>query len=136
MRKRQQGFSLAEVLATVLLLSVVLGPAVVSLRSAMDSTNVEFESAATDYQLVERMETVLAQSFQDLAAAAAGATTPSSFSDTAGIEDRKLVFIAPYDIDNADNDGDPFTGTEDDVLWLRVELEDQGRYFESLKGAK
>ena len=134
--KQQQGFSLAEVLATVLLLSVVMGPALVSLRSAVDSTNVEIDSAITDYQLVERMEIVMAQSFQDLANAAVGATTPSSFSDPEGDPARKLVFISPYDVDNADGDNNPFTGTESDILWLRVELENQGRYFETLKGVK
>ena len=34
------------------------------------------------------------------------------------------VFIWRYDVDNADNDDDPYTGGEADLLWLSIASED------------
>ena len=43
----------------------------------------------------------------------------TSYSDLAATVPHE-VFIWRYDVDNADNDDDVFTGGEDDILWLRV----------------
>ena len=34
-----------------------------------------------------------------------------------------LVYLSLYDGDNADADDDPFTGTDADLLWIRVEID-------------
>ncbi len=47
--------------------------------------------------------------------------------------DRRLVFISRYDGDNADTDDNPFTGTEADLLWLRVEIEGTASALQALK---
>ncbi len=52
---------------------------------------------------------------------------------TAGSVDRRLVFIANYDGDNADTDNDPFTGTDPGLLWVRVEIEGSVAALQALK---
>ena len=41
----------------------------------------------------------------------------------AGDASRRLVYVAGYDGDDADGDGDPFTGADDGLLWVEVEIE-------------
>ena len=79
------------------------------------------------------MESVLAEPFTNLETAAAGNAAPSSYSDAAGGGDRIVVFIAGYDADDADGDGDPFTGVDTDILWVRVAVEGSGQFLDSLK---
>ena len=43
----------------------------------------------------------------------------------AGTTERRLVFIARYDADNADGDGNRFTGGDAGLLWMRVSIEGQ-----------
>ena len=59
----------------------------------------------------------------DAAIVAGSPTTPTTYSDAAGPADRILVYLSPWDGDNADADDDPFTGTEADLLWIRVEID-------------
>ena len=69
----------------------------------------------------------------DAAALAAGdATVPTSFSDSAGTNDRRLVYLSRYDGDNADADDDPFTGVDDDLIWVRVAIENSTQALETL----
>ena len=80
----------------------------------------------------EKLVTV-AEPFAMVAAVAAGPTTPSVYSDPSGSTDRRLVFASFYDADNADSDNDPFTGTEPDLLWIRVEMAGTVDVVESLR---
>jgi len=57
---------------------------------------------------------------------------PTSLSDPAGDPQRHLVYLAPYDIDNLDGDGDPFTGGDNDLLWVRIEIENTALAMESI----
>ena len=59
-------------------------------------------------------------------------TVPTSYSDVSGSTDRRLVYIAKYDADNADADDDGFTGVDDEILWVRVEIENTPFEFETL----
>ena len=43
------------------------------------------------------------------------------------------VFIWRYDLDNADADGDPFTGGEPDMLWLQIASADGSFTIETLR---
>jgi hypothetical protein len=86
------------------------------------------------------MEELLAEPFAalDAAATAAGSrVTPGSYSDTVTFQDGRTVtrnvYLSRYDSDNADGDADPFTGTEADLLWLRVEIGDTA--LETLRSA-
>ena len=123
---RQTGLSYAEVLLAVTVLAVVLVPALETLQTAMVGAQVHENVATTVNDLASRMEMLLAEPHSDLdaAALAAGSTTiPSIYSDPAGPPERILVFLSRYDGDNADADGDPFTGMDEGLLWVRVAVE-------------
>lgn len=126
-RKRLQlGFSYVEVLVAMTLIAVALVPAMNALRVGVTAAGVHEQETVRTFELAGRMEQVLSQSFFDLdtaAAVAGSAVVPTSFSDLAGTEDRLVVFIAGYDADDADADGDPFTGVDSGVLWVRVAIE-------------
>lgn len=122
-RRYESGMTLVEVLVAVSLLAVLLVPAMHALHTGFLGTAVHTDNSRNQYRLVSRIETVLAESYGNLETAAAGPSTPSSYSDAAGPADRVLVYIAAYDADNADTDNDPFTGTDSDVLWVRVAIE-------------
>lgn len=132
----QQGMSLWEVLIATLLLGVVLVPALESLRSGTNTTRALAPELQRQYSLTSRMEEVLAEPVSSLSAAAAAAgsrTTPTSYSDAAGTPERRLVFLAPYDGDNADLDNNPFTGADAGLVWVRVELSGTPLWAESLR---
>lgn len=124
--RRQSGLTLVEVLVSVLLLAVVLVPAMRALQTGVVGANVHGDIASGHYRLTSRLEELLTEPFADLsdAAIAAGSpTSPSSYSEPAGPPGRLFVYLSLYDGDNADADDDPFTGTEADLLWIRVEIE-------------
>ena len=49
-----------------------------------------------------------------------------------GTPNRHIVMISPYDIDDADKDGDPLTGTDAGVVWVGVTVEGLGLSFQSV----
>ena len=120
---QQRGLSLIEVLVAVILLTLLLVPALHALHTGFAGSEIHADYARNHYRLVSRLETILSESYASLEAAAAGETTPSSYSDAPGPPDRILVYVAAYDADNADADNDPFTGTDPDLLWVRVVID-------------
>lgn len=147
-RRRQSGLTYVEVLIASVLIMIALVPAVEALHTGMLGSKVLDTTSSEHYAALARMEEVLAEPYGTLigAAAAAGSqSTPSSYSDAAGPPDRRLVFIALYDADDADGDGDvftaldpnldgdsnPYTGYEQ-LLWVRVEVEGSITALESL----
>ena len=130
---RQSGISYVETLAAAIIIAVSIVPATVAIRGAMNATQLDSRATVNHYRLMSTMEELLAAPFATVAAQAAGPTTASSYSDAAGSVDRRLVFIALYDGDNADADNDPFTGTDPDLLWLRVEIEGTVNAMQALK---
>ncbi|MBT8122841.1 MAG: hypothetical protein KJO10_09925 [Gammaproteobacteria bacterium] len=133
------GIAYIEVLVAIVLIVVALVPAMEALRPGVVGAAIHENRLADHYQLAGRMETLLAEPFTDLAAAAAAAgneTTPTTYSDTVthpdGRQITRNVFLSRYDADNADADNDPFTGTEDDLLWIRVEIAGSANGLESL----
>lgn len=131
-RRAQRGLTIVEVLIAMLLLAVLLVPAVNALHTGFVGSTVHLETSEHHYRLLSRMETVLAETFANLEAAAAGSSVPSGYSDPVGSADRILVFIAGYDADDADNDGDPFTGADADILWVRVAIDGSVQAIDSL----
>jgi len=127
-RGRQRGFLYVEVLVAVLVLALCLPPALAALSSATRAAAAERVANGRRFRLNGMMEQLLAtpHAALDAAASAAGAATvPTSYSDAAGTPQRRLVFIARYDADNADGDGNGFTGGDSGLLWLRVSIEGQ-----------
>ena len=120
----QRGFTLMEVLVALTLLAILLVPAIRALHTGLLGAEVHADYSSNHYRLISRLETVLSERYVDLEVASAGPTVPSSYSDPSGTPARVLVFISAYDIDNADADNDPFSGTDDDVLWVRAAIED------------
>ena len=122
----QTGLTLVEVLVAVALLSLMLVPAISALQTAVVGADVHGDVATSHYRLAARLEELLAEPYTDLSDAAivaGGPTTPSSYSEPAGPPGRLLVYLSLYDGDDADSDGDPFTGTDPDLLWIRVQID-------------
>lgn len=130
------------------LIAIAILPAMDALYTGMVGSDVYESKSAEHYATLAKMEEVLAEPQSLLitaAAAAGGKSTPSSYSDAAGPPDRRLVFIALYDADDADGDGnvftvpdpntdgdnDPYTGYAG-LLWVRVEVEGSTTSLDSL----
>jgi hypothetical protein len=125
---RSAGFSYVEVLVAAVVLALCLPPALDALRAATSSAAVQSSTIALRYRVGARLETVLAEQYAalDAAAVAAGsAAVPTTYSDPGGTVDRRLVFAARYDLDNLDGDANPRTGGDPGLLWVRVALENR-----------
>lgn len=145
---RQCGLTYVEVLVATILLAIVLVPAIEALHTGMLGSDVRATVSQEHYGALSRMEELLAESHAMLAAAAEAAgdsKTPTSYSDPAGPVGRRLVYIALYDADNEDGDGDVFTVPDPNLdgdnnpytgylglLWVRVENEGSVTSFETL----
>jgi len=116
------GFSYTEILVATLLITLALVPMMEALGPGLQGSQIHRDRAEINFALSGKLEIVLAESFDDLDAAATAAgdyKIATSYSD-AGAGVPHEVFIWRYDVDNADNDDNVFTGGEDDILWLRV----------------
>jgi Flp pilus assembly pilin Flp len=134
-RDRQSGISYIEVLIAAALIAVTLVPMMDAVRTATVSTGVHEEAAVQNLHLIATLENVLAEPFSSLEAAATAAgseSTLTSYSDLAGLSNRRLVFLSLYDGDNADADNDPYTGTDQGLMWVRVEIEGTAQAIETL----
>jgi hypothetical protein len=120
------------------LLTILLIPAMRALQTSVTGADVHGDLASSHFRLTSRVEELLAEPFADLsdAAIAAGApTTATSYSEAAGPPGRLLVYLSPYDGDNADADNDPFTGTDSDLLWIRVEIENSVHTLQTIRAS-
>lgn len=131
--RHQSGLSYVEVLVSVIIIAVTVMPATDALRGAMHAAETDTAATVNHYRLLQKLEDVLADPFAIVSAQAAGPATPSTYSDAGGSADRRVVFINLYDGDNADADNDPFTGTDSDLLWVRVEIEGTVNEIQALK---
>jgi prepilin-type N-terminal cleavage/methylation domain-containing protein len=133
--RSQSGLTLVEVLVAIALLAIVIVPAVRALQTSIVGANVHSDVTGVHYQLTSRMEQLLAEPFANLDAAVVAAgnpTTPSSYSEAPGTPGRLLVYLGFYDGDNADGDGVPSTGTDPDLIWIRVESEGSPHGIETI----
>jgi len=131
----QRGWSYVEVLIATVLLALALVPALEATQTALLGAAVHEQHATDRHRLSARVEELLAQPFVDLdaaATAAGGPTVATTYSDGVGTASRRLVFLSPYDGDNADADNDPFTGTDPGLLWIKVEIENTVIALETL----
>jgi hypothetical protein len=133
--RRQTGASYIEVLIASVLIVISLVPMTNAVRGAIDSSAMHEDTAIRHLHMIARLEDVLAEPFSSLEAAAteAGSTSvPTSYSDSNGSVNRRLVYLSLYDGDNADLDGDPFTGVDPGLMWIRTEIEGTLMSVESL----
>ena len=124
MNAKAAGFSYIEVLVATVLIALVLVPSIEALQSGVQGSAAHAAFAVNNFRLRDKLEETLARPFAELAAIAEDETTviPPPYSDPPGTADRRLVYIARYDGDDADADGDPFSGEDDGLLWLRVRI--------------
>ena len=133
-KSSQHGLTYFEVLIAIVLIATALVPMMNSLSSGLQGASLHKEKVTVLHALTGRLEQILAEDFNDLdaAATAAGAhTVKTSYSDEAAMIPY-LVFLWRYDVDNADSDGDVFTGGEEDLLWVKVATADNTQSFETL----
>jgi hypothetical protein len=137
MNKVQSGFSYMEVLIATLLIMIMLVPALDAMQSGIQGSGIHTQLAQNQYRMISKLEQTLALSFSELLEQAdlvadSKILIPPPYSDAAGTESRRLVFLARYDGDDADGDKDPFTGTDAGLLWVRVTIEDSPRALETV----
>ena len=136
--RRESGLTLVEVLVSMLLLSILLIPAIQAIQTGVTGANVHADVASSHHRVTSRLEVLLTEPFTDLsdaAIAAGSATTASSYSDAAGPPGRLIVYLSLYDGDNADADDNPFTGTDPDLLWIRVDIEDSVHTLQTIRAS-
>jgi type II secretory pathway pseudopilin PulG len=129
---RNRGFSYVEVLLAVALVSLCLVPALDALRAGTLAPTV-FGSLASDQDaLSSRLVEVLGTSFEalDAAATAAGSPTVPTSHSTSAVQ----VYLARYDLDDADADGNRFTGGDEGILWVKVASPGKPDSLETLVG--
>lgn len=145
---RQSGLTYIEVVIAAALIAIALLPAMDALYTGVHGSGVLQSSSSEHYAVLAKMEAVLAEPFTTLTSAAGTAgsqSVPSSYSDAAGPPDRRVVFVALYDADNADGDGDVFTVLDPNLdgdnnpytnytglLWVHVAAEGSVTSLESL----
>jgi len=135
----QRGLSYIEALLATLLIAVSLVPATDALRSGIKGASVHESLTVETYLLLGKMEYVLSQSvavLDDAAAVAGSPTAPTAYSDKVtlpdGAELDRRVYLSRYDGDNADADDDPFTGADEGLLWVRVDIAGTAHALETL----
>lgn len=134
-KRLQTGFSYIEIIVATFLIAVTLVPALESIEGALSGSEVYQSSSIQHHQLASKIEEVLAQPYSALeieAATVSSATVPTNYSDAVGVTDRRLVFLFGYDGDNVDADADAFTGVDDGLMWVRVEIEGSSQNFETV----
>ncbi len=135
--RHQSGMSYPEVIAAVLLLSIMLVPTIDALRTAIRGSDIHVSTTIDHYLLIAKMEAVLARPFGELLALAGDETIPIAMSDSVISSDgravQRQVYIAPHDADNADGDNNLRTGTDAGILWVRVAIANTTLSVQSLR---
>lgn len=120
-RNRSAGMTLLEAVLALLLLSICLVPAANALHAAIQGPGVAAQAARELDCVSSRMETVLAEPYTRLLAAAGSATAASSFSTSGDAACPALkVVIARYGVNSTRKIGPGGTGNY--LLHVNVEL--------------
>ena len=95
--------------------------------------------AEDHYYLAAKLEEVLAEPFSRLDEAASATGSPAiatAYSDSVTLADGRVltrqVYLSRYDGDNADGNSDVFDGTDEGLIWIRVEIDESGLGLERL----
>src|SRR6266566_5034107 len=124
-RSRPRGFSYAEILLSVVLITVLLVPALQALQTGI-AGGQNPSLAARQLTLRDKMEQVLAKPFADLYSQTylpGGNTTSAngSFSDPAGAPDRRNVVLYRYDASTR-----AFSANDTGLVFVSVYYEAEG----------
>ena len=138
-RSSDAGFSYLEVLIATTLIAISLVPALEALSTGSKGHTFQAAHAEDHYQLAAKLEEVLAVPFSYLDAVAIATASPevaTTYSDSVTLGDGRVltrrVFLSRYDGDNADGNNNGFDGTDEGLLWVRVEIEESGLALERL----
>lgn len=131
------GFSYTEVLVAIVLIAITLVPAMEALMPGINGEAIHASKTNLHYQINSKLEELLAEAFSALDSEAQLINDPtvasSVYSDPIAQTNRRLVFLSRYDGDNINPaDNDPFTGKDNGLIWIRVEIEGTGLAMESL----
>ncbi len=121
-------------MATVLI-ATSLTPMIQSIASSVAHQTQQSTVQQRFNKSQDRLASVLAEPYVALdseALASGSATTATAYSDAAGTADRALVYLARYDLDNADADNNALTGGDAGLLWLRVAIEGSNQDLQTL----
>lgn len=129
------GFAFLEVLVAAVILAVALVPASSALRAASEHGRTSRDHLTVEYLALAKLEDALAASWDTLnneAVSTGGVTESALWSDPAGPTNRRLVYVSPHDINNADADNNPLTGVEAGILRVRVEVSGTNILYQTL----
>ena len=137
---KMDGLSYVEVLIATVLIAIVLVPAMDALLPAVVGSGIHETYTEDHHQLNALFEEVLAEPLTNLDAAATAAgsetTATTTYSDVYTYADGRQisrnVFLSRYDGDNADSDNNPFTGIDEGLIWVRVEIANTTLSIQSL----
>jgi type II secretory pathway pseudopilin PulG len=123
--RASSGFAYVEVLVAAVIVVVALVPASNAFRAASRQAEFSKTLLAQHYRALASLEITRARTFTELFAEASttGGTTPVTGSDAQGATNRRLIYVARFDFDNADKDNDPTTGIDNDYLRVNVQVE-------------
>ena len=131
--RRDAGFSYLEVLIATALIAISLVPALEALSTGGKGHALQAAHANDHYYLAAKLEEVLAEPFSrldELASVTASPEIPTSYSDSVTLMDSRVltrqVYLSRYDGDNADGNNNFFDGTDEGLLWIRVEIKESG----------
>jgi len=146
-----KGFSYLEVMLAASILAVALVPIMRSATEIQNQAAAKQRDIETFWSLQSLSESLHAETFADLLNAAASvnsASTPTSYSDVAGTDKRRLIYLYAYDWNNSDGDNDPltiadpnadgdnnpFTGATPDIdlLWYKASVENSNISWQGL----
>ena len=127
----QHGLSYTEVLIAIALVALIAWPTAQSIQTSLAVAQQSVDDTTFRFAMLSLVETTLASDYASLEQRAGTQSAPI-LSEPLGANDTLDLYIAPWDIDNADFDDDPGTGVDDDVLWIRVALRNRPLSFETL----
>ncbi len=123
---RRNGYSYIEVLVAAALIAAALPPALDALGTQVRGAGQDIDAMRVEYKIQSRAEKMLSEPWSslDLAVDLAGSKSVASiYSDPAGTPDRILVYLAHYDFENTDTDGNPFTNPNPNLIWIGIQAE-------------
>jgi len=132
-RRRESGFSYAELLVAIALVAVLLTPAMQAVQTSALAAAAQRDDLANRQRIKARMEEVLARPYVALdAAAVAAGNSPSAtiadLSDAGGTPAYPPVQVTIYRYD-----GSAPSAADAGLLWVRVFI-DSARSLDALRG--
>lgn len=133
------GFTYLEVLIATALIAISLVPAMEALSMGGRSHVLQVAHTEDHYYLVAKLEEVLAEPFSHLdevASTTGSHVIATTYSDSLTLANGRVltrqVYLSRFDGDNADGNSNVFDGTDEGLIWIRVEIGESGLGLERL----